>query len=81
MEGDLIRTLTGNLTKIGHVHVADNPGRHEPGTGEIAYAGVFDAIERAGYEGYVGLEFRPVGDGLTAVRETLALASSRSPTE
>jgi hydroxypyruvate isomerase len=74
MEGDLIRTLTDNLARIGHVHLADNPGRHEPGTGEIAYRNVFAALDRAGYAGYVGLEYRPVGDPLATVRDTLALA-------
>lgn len=74
MEGDLIRALTANLARIGHVHLADNPGRHEPGTGEIAYRNVFAALDVAGYADYLGLEYRPLGDPLTAVRETLALA-------
>ena len=71
-EGNLISTITANVARIGHLHVADVPGRHEPGTGEINYRNVFRAIDAAGYAGYVGLEYRPTADAaatLTAVRE------------
>jgi hydroxypyruvate isomerase len=61
MEGQLIETLTRNLEWIGHVQIADVPGRHEPGTGEVNYANVLRALETAGYAGYVGLEYRPSG--------------------
>jgi hydroxypyruvate isomerase len=61
IEGELIDGLVKNLPWIGHVQIADVPGRHQPGTGEIHYANVLAALERAGYDGYVGLEYRPSG--------------------
>jgi len=61
-EGNVIQTITENVDDIGHVHVADVPGRHEPRTGELNYENVFDAIDDAGYDGYVGCEFAPTGD-------------------
>ena len=54
MEGELIATMTRQLARIGHIQLADNPGRHEPGTGEIAYERVFAALERIGYDGWIG---------------------------
>lgn len=61
MEGQLIETLTKNLQWIGHVQIADVPGRHEPGTGEVNYPNLLAALEAAAYDGYVGLEYRPSG--------------------
>ncbi|WP_415378884.1 TIM barrel protein [Halosimplex sp. TS25] len=77
IEGDVIRNLTENVDQVGHVHVADNPGRFEPGTGEIAYGRIFDALDDAGYDGYVGMEFFATSEGTSmdeAVRSTLELA-------
>ena len=61
VEGDLVRTIRENVDRIGHAHVADNPGRHQPGTGEINYRFVLRALDEAGYDGYVGLEYVPPG--------------------
>jgi hydroxypyruvate isomerase len=61
VEGNLISTITSNLDKIAHIQVADVPGRHQPGTGEINYPNVLKAIEDAGYQGYIGLEYVPEG--------------------
>lgn len=62
MEGDLIRTLERLLPRIGHIQFADNPGRHEPGTGEIQFANVFAALDRMGYDGWLSAEYRPAGE-------------------
>ena len=70
-EGNLIANITANIDKIGHFHVADNPGRHEPGTGEINYTNVFAAIRKTGFDGFVGMEMWPVGDHAEAVRKTM----------
>ena len=62
MEGNLIDTIKANVEKIAHIQVADVPGRHEPGTGEINYPNVLKAIDESGYQGYVALEYAPAGD-------------------
>lgn len=59
MEGNLLPTIEANLGHIGHIQIADNPGRHQPGTGEINYRFLLEALDRIGYEGYVGLEYVP----------------------
>lgn len=59
MEGDLARTIEANLASIAHMQLADNPGRHEPGTGEINYPFLFDRIDRIGYRGWIGCEYNP----------------------
>jgi hydroxypyruvate isomerase len=61
MEGDLATTMAAHWPLISHVQIADVPGRGEPGTGEINYRFLLDYIDRRGYEGYVGLEYRPSG--------------------
>jgi hydroxypyruvate isomerase len=61
MEGDLARTLEENLPRIGHIQLADNPGRHEPGTGEINFPFLLRHLDRIGYEGWVGCEYKPSG--------------------
>jgi hydroxypyruvate isomerase len=59
MEGNLARTIETNLARINHMQLADNPGRHEPGTGEINYPFLFDWIDRIGYPGWIGCEYNP----------------------
>lgn len=61
MEGDLIPTLERIIGRIGHIQFADTPGRNEPGTGEIAFANVFAALDRIGYDRWVGAEYDPTG--------------------
>ncbi len=61
MEGNLMQTIQRNLPRIAHIQVADHPGRHEPGTGEINFANLFAFIDQAGYEGWIGCEYKPAG--------------------
>jgi len=66
-EGNLIETIQRCHSFIGHVHVADVPGRHEPGTGEINYPRVAQALRDVGYTGVIGLEAYPHSDDLEAM--------------
>ena len=59
MEGDLAPTIEANLDRIAHIQLADNPGRHEPGTGEINYPFLFNHLDRLGYDGWIGCEYKP----------------------
>jgi hydroxypyruvate isomerase len=59
MEGDLARTIEATLPRIAHIQLADNPGRHEPGTGEINYPFLYDFIDGLGYTGWIGAEYKP----------------------
>ncbi len=56
MEGDLARTIETNLPRIAHLQLADNPGRNEPGTGEINYPFLFAHLDKIGYRGWIGLQ-------------------------
>ena len=67
MEGELANTMSQQLARIGHIQLADNPGRNEPGSGEINYAFLFKHIDRIGYTGWIGCEYKPAArteDGL-----------------
>jgi hydroxypyruvate isomerase len=61
LEGNLTETITSNLDVIGHVQIADVPGRHEPGTGEIRFSYLLETIDMGGYAGWIGLEYFPSG--------------------
>ena len=67
-EGNLIAKLEKNLDLIGLVHIADVPGRHEPGTGEINYANIFRKLGQLNYSRYLAMEFIPTGDTVAALR-------------
>ncbi|AZZ90096.1 hydroxypyruvate isomerase [Hahella sp. KA22] len=67
MEGDLVRTIKRHLANIGHIQFADNPGRHQPGTGEINFAYIFSQLDEMGYQGWVSAEYIPLGN----TRDTL----------
>jgi hydroxypyruvate isomerase len=67
MEGELANTIQKNLPRIAHMQLADTPGRHEPGTGEINYRFLFEFLDAIGYDGWIGCEYKPKGktvDGL-----------------
>ncbi len=61
MEGNLAVTIRDHIGLIGHVQIADNPGRHEPGTGEINFPFMFRVLDETGYDGWVSLEYNPSG--------------------
>lgn len=74
VEGDLAPTIEKNLSRIAHMQLADTPGRHEPGTGEINYGFLFQHLDRIGYAGWIGCEYRPATTtlaGLAWVRSYL----------
>ena len=74
MEGELAATMAANLPLIRHVQVADNPGRNEPGTGEINYAWLLRHIDRLGYDGWIGCEYKPAADTRAGLGWIAALA-------
>ena len=74
MGDDLARTIEADLGRIGHMQIADVPGRHEPGAGEIDFPPLFDLIDRLGYKGWIGAEYIPTGktaDSLAWVKKYL----------
>jgi len=76
MEGNLINTIQENLGHIAHIQIADNPGRHEPGTGEINFSNLFRSIDEMGYSGWIGCEYVPIGkteEGLRWIKPYLRL--------
>ncbi|NLZ72168.1 MAG: TIM barrel protein [Clostridiaceae bacterium] len=71
-EGSICDTIIKNFDQIGHVHIADAPGRHEPGTGEINYSTVFKCLEDVGYQGRIGYELNPKTTTKAAVKAIMS---------
>ena len=68
MDGNLIDTIRKNIAAIGHFHVGDVPGRHEPGSGEIDYGNVLKAIQATGFKDFVAMEYNPSEDPMETLR-------------
>jgi hydroxypyruvate isomerase len=79
-EGNLIEKLDKHIDVIDLIHVADVPGRHQPGTGEINYESIYRKLAQLNYRGMVAMEFRPTGDAVDALRKAkeMAIASARA---
>lgn len=73
-EGNLIEKLEKNIDRIGVVHIADVPGRHEPGTGEINYRNIFRKLAALNFKGYAAMEFLPTGDPVESLRAARKMA-------
>jgi hydroxypyruvate isomerase len=73
MEGNIIDTLKANIDAIGYIHIADVPGRHEPGTGEINFANVIKRLEKLKYDGIIGFELAPLHDSTKVARRLIDL--------
>jgi hydroxypyruvate isomerase len=69
--GNVIRTLSENADIVAVFHIADNPGRNDPGSGEINYRNVYKAIRKAGYAGYVAMEYLPLADPVESLTKAL----------
>ena len=67
--GNLLEKLEKNVAEVGLVHIADVPGRHEPGTGEIGYEAVYRKLAQLGYSGWIAMEFLPTGDPVAALQQ------------
>ncbi|MFN7995713.1 MAG: TIM barrel protein [Bryobacteraceae bacterium] len=70
-QGNVIRTLTEAAPNVAVFHVADNPGRNDPGTGEMNYTNIYKAIQKTGYGGYLTMEYLPVGDQVASLTKAL----------
>jgi hydroxypyruvate isomerase len=68
-EGNLIEKLEKHIDQVGVVHIADVPGRHEPGTGEINYLNIYKKLAQLKYDRYVAMEFLPKGDPIATLRK------------
>ena len=73
MGGNIVEDIRSGIDAIGHFHIAGIPGRHEPKNGELNYPFICNAIDKAGFKGYIGLEYWPLKSREESLRETLAL--------
>jgi hydroxypyruvate isomerase len=80
-EGNLLAKLEKNFDLIGVVHIADVPGRHDPGTGEINYPNIFRKLGQLGFNGYVAMEFIPEGETVAALRAAREMAIKYGSTQ
>ncbi len=69
--GNVIRTLTEAEPYVAVYHIADNPGRNDPGTGEMNYDNIYKAIEKTGYSGYITMEYLPLGDQVASLTKSV----------
>src|SRR4051812_22016838 len=69
--GNVIRTLTDAAPHVAVFHIADNPGRNDPGTGEMNYANIYKAIQKTGYSGYICMEYLPVADPVASLKKAV----------
>jgi len=77
-EGNLIEKLEKNIDVIGLIHIADVPGRHDPGTGEINYANIYKKLAQLNYRRMVAMEFKPTGDAVAALRAAKDMVAKAS---
>lgn len=73
MEGNVIDNIKKYIDFIGYVHIADVPGRHEPGTGELNYTNIFNAFRSLNYDGVIGFELFPLAASTTVTTQLLSL--------
>lgn len=73
MEGNIIQTMKDNISEIGYVHIADVPGRFQPGTGEINFKNILKTLREIDYQGVVGFEFEPVGESEEVVKDVFEI--------
>jgi hydroxypyruvate isomerase len=69
--GDVTRSLTEASPYVAVFHVADNPGRHDPGTGEMNYAHIYKTIQKTGFGGYICMEYLPVGEPVASLKKSV----------
>jgi hydroxypyruvate isomerase len=70
-QGNVIRTLTEAAPEVAVFHVADNPGRNDPGTGEMDYPNIYKAIQKTGFGGYLTMEYLPAGDQVASLTKAV----------